>query len=209
VLEPVSSKGPSRARSRDRYERRRQEVIDTAARVFAERGYHATTIDDLVEATGLQRGGLYHYIDGKLDLLIAIHARFIEPLLADAREIAAREDPPDVQLRALARALMGDIASFRDQVTVFLHEWRAIEGTEAWRGISSARHEFEGIILAALERGRAQGVFAFADAQLTMLAFLGMLNYTYQWYDPRGRTTPAEVADQFSDIFLDGIGGQR
>jgi AcrR family transcriptional regulator len=204
VLES-SRRRPTRASSRDRYERRRQEVIDTAAHVFAQRGYHATTIDDLVQATGLQRGGLYHYIDGKLDLLIAIHARFIEPLLAEARAIAASGEPPEVQLRAIGHALMGDIARYRDQVTVFLHEWRALVPTPAWPEIRRARREFEDIVAGILDRGRADGRFAFDDGRLTLLAFLGMINYSYQWYDGGVRATPAAIADRFVDIFLGGI----
>jgi AcrR family transcriptional regulator len=202
---PAGAKGPSRPGSRARYEKRRQEVIDTAARLFAQRGYHATSVDDLVEATGLQRGGLYHYIDGKLDLSIAIHERFIDPLLAEARAIAATDEPPDSQLRALAHALMRDIASYRNEVTVFLHEWRALLGAPAWQEIRRARREFETIIEDVLARGRDEGLFAFEDSRLTVLAFLGMINYSYQWYDRRVRAAPAEIADRFADIFLSGI----
>jgi AcrR family transcriptional regulator len=64
-------KRPGGANSAAKYDARRLELIDIAARVFARKGYHATSIDDLVEATGLKRGGLYHYITGKEDLLIA------------------------------------------------------------------------------------------------------------------------------------------
>jgi AcrR family transcriptional regulator len=182
-------------------------VVDTAARVFAARGFHGTTIEDLVQATGLQRGGLYHYMDGKLDLLIAIHQRFIDPLLANAREVSERDEPADVQLRALARVLMRDIADYHDQVTVFLHEWRAIESDPAWRDIRRARQEFEQIVARVLERGRDEGLFHFEDSRLTLLGFLGMINYSYQWFDPKGRVSPATIADRFADIFLSGIQG--
>src|SRR3712207_685275 len=128
----MASSPPARPRSRERYEERRQEVIDIAARVFAQRGYDATTIDDLVEATGLQRGGLYHYMGSKQDLLIAIHERFLHPLLAQARAIAAEELPPEQALRGLAHALMENIARYTDQVTVFFQEWRTIEGDPRW-----------------------------------------------------------------------------
>jgi AcrR family transcriptional regulator len=180
-------------------------VIDQAARLFADQGYHATTINDLVEATGLQRASLYHYIDGKPDLLIAIHERFIEPLLEEARRIADSDEPAEVQLRALAGALMRDIARYRDEVTVFLHEWRALRPTPAWEGVRRARKEFEEIIVTVLRRGRDEGRFAFGDIRLTLLAFLGMVNYSYQWYDPSGRATPGQIADHFADIFLSGI----
>ena len=85
----IAPEDARQTRTRERYEGRRQEVADIAARVFAERGYDATSIDDLVEATGLQRGGLYHYMEGKKDLLIRIHGRFIEPLLAESRRCRA------------------------------------------------------------------------------------------------------------------------
>lgn len=194
-----------RTRTRERYEGRRQEVADIAARVFAERGYDATSIDDLVAATGLQRGGLYHYMGGKKELLIRIHGRFIEPLLAEAREICATDTPPDVALRLLARALMENIDRYRDQVTVFFNEWRMIEHDPEWTEIRASRKEFADMIASVLERGADQGVFAISDQRMTLFAFLGMINYSHQWFDPDGRVSAAEVADHFCDIFLGGI----
>ena len=84
-----------RAGTRARFEQRRSEVVDVSARLFAERGYRNTSIDDLVEATGLQRGGLYHYIDSKQQLLLLIHEELIEPLLLQAEEIVASELDPE------------------------------------------------------------------------------------------------------------------
>src|SRR3954454_471441 len=118
---------PDRALSAAKYDAKHQELVDIAAHVFARQGFHGTSIDDLVEATGLTRGGLYHYIARKEDLLIAVHERFIEPLLNNARAIAAQALPADEALRRLAHALMHDIATYQDQVTVFLHEWRVIK----------------------------------------------------------------------------------
>jgi TetR/AcrR family transcriptional regulator, cholesterol catabolism regulator len=190
---------------RERYEARRDEVIDVAARVFAERGYDATTIDDLTEATGLGRGGLYHYIGNKRDLLIQIHERFLNPLLEQAREIAGRGLDPEQELRSFAHALMDNIHRYRHQVTVFFHEWRAIEGDPRFEQVRQERREFESLIAAALERGRADGTFAFRDARIALLGFLGMINYTPQWYEPGGRMRADDIAEEFSDIFLGGI----
>jgi TetR/AcrR family transcriptional regulator, cholesterol catabolism regulator len=142
---------------------------------------------------------------GKADLLIQIHRRFIEPLLAAAREIAAEDAPADVVLRKLAAALMADIATYRAQVTVFLHEWRVIQGEPEWESIRAARNEFEGVIADVLRRGVTQGVFRITDIPLAVLGFLGMFNYSYQWFDPDGRLDPQGVADYFCDIYLAGI----
>ena len=193
------------ARARERYEGRRQEVVDIAAKVFAEHGYDATSIDDLVEATGLQRGGLYHYMGGKKELLIRIHERFIEPLLDESRAICAASPPPDVALRLLARALMENIDRYRHQVTVFFNEWRMIENDPEWTDVRARRQEFAEMIESVLARGVADGAFRIHDQRLTLLAFLGMINYSHQWFDPSGRVSAAEVADRFCDIFLEGI----
>jgi AcrR family transcriptional regulator len=197
--------GTGRTRSRERYEKRRAEVVDIAARLFAQQGFHATSIDDLVEATGLQRGGLYHYMDGKKDLLSRIHQRFLDPLLAEAERIIALEEPPDVTLQLLARALMNDIATYTDQVTVFLHEWRYIQDAPEWAEIRKARRRFENYIENTLKAGQASGLFQLKNAHVATLGFLGMINYTYQWYRPGGAVKPQDIADQFCGIFLNGI----
>ena len=199
--------GPRR-RSREQYEARRQEIVDAAAHAFAASGYHATSIDDLVKATGLQRGGLYHYIGSKEELLFQIHERFIEPLLEAAQEIEARADPPSETLRALAHALMSDISNYRDQVTVFLHEWKTLRRSEDVARVErvlTARRQVEEVIDRTIRRGVDAGVFDVADRRLAVLAFLGMFNYSYQWFDPTGTITADGVADTFSRYLLEGI----
>ncbi len=190
---------------RHRWTARRAEVVDTAAELFAAQGYSATSIDDLVKATGLQRGGLYHYMSSKKDLLIQIHERFIIPLLGDAKEIAAIDQPATDAIKQLARALMSDIDQYQAQVTVFLHEWKSVENDDAWTDIRAARKEFEDVVADVLRRGEKEGSFRIADVRLTLLAFLGMINYSYQWYSKSGSVSPYQIADLFSSIFLQGI----
>jgi AcrR family transcriptional regulator len=195
-------------RSRARFEARRAEIGDVAAHVFAEHGYHGTSIEDLVAATGLQRGGLYHYIGSKEKLLFRIHEQFVEPLLAEAHAIEGQGDDPPATLRALAEALMRNIAEYRDQVTVFLHEWKTLgacrDGRRA-KKVMVARKEFEDVIDRILRRGADEGAFDIDDRHLAVLGFLGMINYTYQWYGPNGPFSALEIADAFSTYFLRGI----
>lgn len=198
-------RGRPRLENNEQFEKRRREIVDIAAKVFAERGFHATTVDHLVAATGLQRGGLYHYMESKEDLLIRIHERFIEPLLAEAAKVADANDPPAVSLRKLGHLLMRDIAGYLPQVTVFLHEWRIIEKDKRWRSIRRSRKQFEDVIAGVLQRGVDEGAFAVKDVRLTTLGFLGLFNYSYQWLKPGGRAGADEIADLFCDIFIDGI----
>jgi AcrR family transcriptional regulator len=196
---------PVRPALRERYDRRQQEVIDRAARVFAARGYHATSIDDLIEATGLTRGGLYHYIGSKQELLFRIHEELLEPLLERAREILAEDADPETHLRRLVRTWVLHVESHRDHMVVFDQERRTVEHEPRWSEVRRARKEFEDLLAGVLERGRAEGLFELRDPQLTLLALLGMVNYLPQWYDPAGRLDADAIASGYCDALLEGI----
>lgn len=198
---PVPSP-PTRPALRARYDARRREVVATAARLFAERGYDGTSMSELTEATGLAAGGLYHYIEGKDDLLIAICDELLEPLLERAREIVAAEAPPVEQLRELVGAWVAHVVEHRDHMLVFTQERQAIESEARWRRVRSQRKAFEKILDEVLARGEADGSMTFADRRLSLLALLGMVNYTAQWVRPGGRLTAEEIAAGYCAIVL-------
>jgi AcrR family transcriptional regulator len=195
---------PTRPALRLRYDRRQQEVVATAARLFAERGYQATSMSDLTAATGLAAGGLYHYIDSKEHLLLLICDALMEPLLARAREIVADDTPPETQLRDLLRAWLAHVAAHRDHMVVFGQERHVIEREPQWRAIRTQRKAFEQILDDVLARGEASGAMRFADRGLALRALLGMVNYTPQWLRPRGRLGAEQIADGYCALLLEG-----
>jgi AcrR family transcriptional regulator len=195
---------PSSPALRARYERRRADVVAAAARVFAQRGYHATSIDDLIVATGLTRGGLYHYTDSKQALLFAIFDELMEPLLSRAREIVEQPGTPERHLRALTHAWVAHIATHLDHMVVFTQERGTLERDPRWQHLRAARRAFEQLLAGVLRRGQEDGSFVMRDPQLTLLTLLGMVNYTPQWFSPRGRLTPEQIADGYCDVLLDG-----
>jgi AcrR family transcriptional regulator len=173
--------------------------------VFAEHGYHATSIDDLIAATGLTRGGLYHYIGSKQELLFRIHEELLEPLLERAREIVARDADPETHLRQLVAEWVAHVERHRDHMLVFDQERRTVEHEPRWAEVRRARKEFEDILAGVLDRGRREGTFDVPDQQLTLLALLGMVNYLPQWYAPGGRLDAEAIAAGYCDALLDGI----
>lgn len=195
---------PTRPALRARYDARRSEVVATAAELFAERGYDGTSMSELTAATGLAAGGLYHYIEGKEDLLIAICDELLEPLLEQAREIVAEAQPPVDQLRQLVTAWVAHVVEHRHHMLVFTQERQAIERERRWRRVRSQRQAFERILDEVLARGEADGSMAFADRRLSLLALLGMVNYTPQWVRPGGRLTPGEIAEGYCAMVLSG-----
>jgi len=193
---------PTRPALRARYEARRSEVVAAAAELFAERGYDGTSMSELTAATGLAAGGIYHYIEGKDDLMIAICDELLEPLLERAREIVAAEAPPVDQLRELVEAWVAHVVAHRHHMLVFTQERQAIERQPRWRHVRAQRKAFEKILDDLLARGEADGSMTFADRRLSLLALLGMVNYTPQWVRPNGRLAPAEIADGYCAMVL-------
>ncbi len=193
---------PDRPALRLRWEERRREIIDTAARLFAERGYQTTSIADLAAETKLTVGGLYHYFDGKQDLLTAICDELLEPLLAEARALAGGEGTARERLALVMRAWLEHVATHRHHLLVFAQERQAIEREARWRRVRAQRKAFETLLDQILREGEEDGSMAFEDRRLALLALLGMVNYTPVWLRPRGRLSAAEIADGYLRIIL-------
>jgi AcrR family transcriptional regulator len=195
---------PTRPALRARYDRRQAHVIATAARLFAERGYQATSMQDLTEATELTAGGLYHYIGSKEQLLIRICDELLEPLLEQARAIVAHEAPATEQLHALLRAWLAHVAAHRDHMLVFAQERHVMEREPQWREVRRQRKAFEKILDDVLARAEQQGTMRFADRGLTLLALLGMVNHAATWLraDGRGRLSPEQIADGYFELIV-------
>jgi AcrR family transcriptional regulator len=189
---------PTRPALRERYDRRRQEVVATAAAVFARQGFQATSMDDLSAATGLASGGLYHYIQSKQLLLFRIFQQLMDPLLEQAAAIEASGEPPREQLRALVRAWVAHVESHRDHMTVFAQERHAIESEPEWERLRERRDRFEAILARVLEGVELPGL----DRRLVLLALLGMVNHTATWLRPGGRLSAEQIADGYCDMLL-------
>jgi TetR/AcrR family transcriptional regulator, cholesterol catabolism regulator len=194
---------PTRPALQERYDRRRQEMVFAAAKEFARHGYDQTTMQDLARTMGLATGALYHYFGSKEQLLINICDQLMEPLLARAREITLSDDAPREQLRALVRLWVANVIEHRDHMLVFQQERHAIERGSQWRGVRESRKAFERLIQHTLEEAHATGPTG-VDGRLALVALLGMVNHTAQWYQPRGRFRPEEIADGYVSLLLGG-----
>lgn len=188
---------PTRPALRERYDRRREEVVQQAARTFARRGYDQTTMQELAASMGLATGALYHYFGGKEQLLHAICDQLMEPLLERAGELASDGRPAERQLRDLVRLWVDHVVEHRDHMLVFQQERHVIESGERWRAVRAARKAFELLVAELLARADPPG-----DERLALLALLGMVNHTAQWYRPRGPLAPRQIADGYLALVL-------
>ena len=200
----MSAQANRDSRRSQRWESRREAIIDTSARLFARQGYHATGIMELCAANDLGKGALYHYIGSKEELLAAIHDRVMDEVMVGATRAVEAGGSPSQQLVLLGSELLNVIHRYPDHVWVFLHEFPALTGARAER-FRSRRREYEGCVERVLRAGITSGEFRNVDPWLTARAWFGMHNYTYLWLKPGGRLDARTVAQPFADIFMRGI----
>jgi AcrR family transcriptional regulator len=192
------------ARRGPKWHARRDAIIDTSARVFAQNGYHNTGVAELCSANELGKGALYHYISSKEELLAAIHDRVMDEVMLSADRVARAGGSPSEQLEMLGDELVGIIARYPDHVWVFLHEFPALTGEWAEQ-FRRRRREYERQVEAIFRAGIEAGEFRDVDPRLATFAWLGMHNYTYLWLKANGRLSPRDVATSFADIFVNGV----
>jgi AcrR family transcriptional regulator len=183
---------------------RRDEIVDLAANLFATKGYTATGIRDIGDAAQLARGALYYYIDSKESLLGDIHDRIMVPLLEQAHSIAGLRISAAARLRLISEVVLREIIEHNDHIWVVLHENRALTGER--RADYEKKHaEFQNVLVGLLSAGVDSGEFVIDDPRVTMLAFMGMHNYTCQWAHSAGPLDLASLSQQYCDLFFRGI----
>ncbi|WIX77382.1 TetR/AcrR family transcriptional regulator [Amycolatopsis carbonis] len=185
------------------FEANRARVIGIAAELFARNGYHGTGIAELGTAAGLGRGALYHYIGSKEAVLYSISKEQVDSMNAYAEQLLDEDLGAEELVRRMARGLLRNIAEHRAEWAVFFREYTALTGE--WRDhVITARERYEGYWRQALDNGVRAKVLR-QTPRLLVKGILGMLNYTYLWYEPDGELTPDEVADMFLDALIEGI----
>ena len=186
----------------------RQEILRTAARLFQERGYDATSMNDVAAALKLSKGGLYHHFQSKDEILFHIMSHAMD--ITEERVInpVRRMDGAEERLRELIRLHIEVVLSEEDrEITVMLHENHPLP-TSLRRKINARKKDYihfvENLVAdAQRQRSSSSGVAPRAAA----FALVGMINWIYQWYKPEGSLTGTDIVRQYTDIFFRGAFG--
>ena len=183
---------------------RRTELRREAARLFAERGYHGTSIGDLAEALGVQKATLYAHIESKQDLLYETMREGADAFHG-ALDAIPEQLPAVDKIQLALRGHLRVVAEQLDVATVFVQEWRYLEG-ERRDEIVDERRRYEERIRALFREGRELGELRTdLDDGTAALLMLSAANWAYTWLQP-GRDTD-ELADRFFALLIDGMRG--
>lgn len=182
-------------------------MLDEAARLFCEQGYGGTSMDDVAAAVELTKGTLYHHFPGKAEILAQIYDEAADFVLAGTKEIP-EDIPPPAAVRSLVAGIMQLIEERRHLVTIFHQE---MPWVERWLPAADARRirrkmrQYINYVESVLQRGIDSGDFLEVDVHPTAYALIGMVTWSYRWWDPQGPRGVNEVTDLLTGIFLRGI----
>jgi AcrR family transcriptional regulator len=177
-------------------------ILDAAVRLFAERGFAGTPVQEIVAAAEVTKGALYHYFDSKDDLLYEIYHSLIGRQLADLDGILAAGRPPGETVRAIVTDLIRSTADHIDEAKVFTREMYRLDH-DRMHAVRADRRRYHVRFRTLIEQGQKDGAFSTeASADTVTIVALGMVNQMPYWYRADGPRTAAELADEVSTFVL-------
>lgn len=177
-------------------------ILRTAAKVFAERGYHRASIRDISRATGVSLSGLYYYFESKQELLFLIQDHGFGTVLHDLEDALDDVDDPEQRLRVLIDSHLRFFVNNMEEMKVLSHEAESLEGEYRDR-INAKKKRYTRICTSILEA--LQPPEGGIDLRVATFSLFGMMNWIYTWYR-HDRDIPVDaLADDMSRIFLRGF----
>ncbi|MGD8603541.1 MAG: TetR/AcrR family transcriptional regulator [Anaerolineales bacterium] len=182
----------------------RSDIIQAAAQIFRQKGYHGTSMQDIADSVQLQKASLYHHVSSKQEILLSILDQALEGLIEDLEQIVASQLPADQKLRKAMQSYIERMMQDTDLAAVLLLEYRSLEPDQRQDHVAR-RDKYESLWRQIVIQGVRTGVFREMDISVSTFALLGVQNWTITWFQEDGRLTAKELADLYCDLFLSGI----
>ncbi|HSL31324.1 MAG TPA: TetR/AcrR family transcriptional regulator [Anaerolineales bacterium] len=182
----------------------REDILEAAAQVFRQKGFHGASMEDIARAVNLQKPSLYHHVSSKQEILLVLLNRALELLLERISLICNQPIPADEKLQQMIQAYLQILAENTDLSAVLLFEHRSLERKQHARHVPN-RDKFEALWRGVLEEGVSSGLFSCDNPALAARAVLGIMNWTITWYHPDGPLEIQQVADHYSNLLLKGL----
>lgn len=179
-----------------------ERIVEVAGGLFAERGYRATTLDDVAEALTVKKASLYYYIDSKNTLLQAIYDQILGRIAERVLPLATLNLPADERLRRMVAAHIEFVTQELNLLSVvFQEEWELPDDLKV--KIRQTKRRYEDAFDKVVREGQAEGVLREGSSRLMVLALLGMTNWMHTWFDP-ARHNQREVVGEFVRLLEQG-----
>ncbi|MCI0548418.1 MAG: TetR/AcrR family transcriptional regulator [Candidatus Rokubacteria bacterium] len=182
----------------------RDQILSTAADLFRERGYRATTLDDIAARLGMSKASLYAAFRAKEEMLAAISRETIEAFTRELTLVLRSPLSPEEKLRRVVRQHVRFVIGNRSFLTVFFSEEASLPPRFA-RSLAAQKDRYDKALEGLVADGIAAGAFRELPPRLVVFGMLGMLNWPYKWYNPAGTWGADEIAGAFLEILERGV----
>ena len=180
-------------------------ILRNAARIFAEKNYHSTTMRDISRATSVSLAGLYHYCKSKEELLFLIQDNCFGRVLERLEERLSGVSDPLSKLRIFIENHLSFFAANMAEMKVLSHEADSLAG-DLHAHVSTKKDRYTKLARRILkELQQQQSASAQIDPTVATYALFGMMNWIYNWYDPRGKLKVSELVDNVTRLFFQGF----
>jgi len=204
-----SRRNVARKAGGEEYEKKRKAILDAAATVFKEKGYHAVNSTDIAKRAGMRRASIYYYYSGKKEIFRDMVGSAEEDNVLMAERIAAGPEHPAQKITSLIEGLFSSYARHYPYLFVYVQEdmTRLMNDKSAWsKNMRSLERRFDAALIQIIQAGIDDGSFqATANPRWLMMAIIGMCNWSHRWFDPARMQDGKEIAAAFSDLVLDGL----
>jgi AcrR family transcriptional regulator len=181
---------------------RHEEIIRVAARIFAAKGYHATTLDEIARELQVTKPALYYHVRNKEEILREIIGKIMEPM-ETAIKVGNSELPPREKLAKIVEILVR-FGTERKETTLIAFEELKILPKRSRDAIRRRQKSLEEVLQKVLKEGEDQGIFQFYDLRMTAFSILASSNGVYRWYRAEGSLTPTDITERFIHFFENG-----
>ena len=187
-----------------RYDQKLEFILRTSARIFAEKNYHSTSMRDLARATKVSLSGLYHYCKSKEELLFLIQDNCFGCVLERLEQRLAEVTEPEQKLRILIENHLAFFAANMSEMKVLSHEADSLAG-ELHLRVSGKKENYTKLARKILDELQQQNPQSRIDLTVATYALFGMMNWIYNWYNPRGKLSVADLVDNVMRLYLGGF----
>jgi TetR/AcrR family transcriptional regulator, cholesterol catabolism regulator len=185
---------------------RRDELLEIAAELFAEKGFKNTTVRDIADAAGILSGSLYHHFDSKESMVDEILQTFQTELFAAYDEVIASDADARTKIERAVRLSFEAIDEHRYEVAIFQNDADFLGGFERFGYLAERNAQSRQVWMTLLNEGVQTGALrADLNIELTYRFIRDTVWVAVRWYRPGGELSHTEVADQYLTILLDGI----
>jgi AcrR family transcriptional regulator len=185
---------------------RRDELLDLAATMFAERGLRATTVRDIADSAGILSGSLYHHFKSKEQMVEEVLRDFLDWLFTRYQEIVGREADPLERVKGLFMTSFEAIEDRHAQVVIYQDEAKRLSGLPQFEFVDARNREQRRMWVDVLKQGIKEGCFRpDIDVDLVYRFIRDTTWVSVRWYQPGGPLTAEQVGRQYLAIVLGGI----